>query len=473
MSVTVESAVSAVATASATPGEPAGTPAPGTVSAEALWRAVLCDREGNALSDVSTIAFDLSLNRGLNRPAAATMKLPSWHPYTCTLHSDGSPYCEVGVRSVKLYRRDNPGAGWQIVFNGILWHLEDEGDEDETWTQVTAYDPMVWWRYRPARGFDYSRKTKKLTYNGNFVSPKFAKPMGYISAGSVLKQMLDHSQSTAFGGLGGDNPLGEGELGISLSGGYVQESGANAIAIQPTDTPTTIAEMHKLLTDTVYLDVWIGPVDQVGNRTMGNLYAVTKAGTDKPWLHLQYGTGDYSVQQIRRERDMDQIANKIYYYLGPKQLDEERGWQGNVTKDGMPSGTRKDQGQPLPDNPPGFRGLVESRIDNSRAKYGVFMSISVYDSHQEYLDHDEWGGLWQMESYLRAEPRELLYVTPTRNGPYDLFDLELGDTIRVSAFDGIRRGFSQAVQRVVGYTIRVDEDMVEAIEELETSPNLV
>jgi hypothetical protein len=167
---------------------------------------------------------------------------------------------------------------------------------------------------------------------------------------------------------------------------------------------------------------------------------------------------------------MDQIGNKIEYLLGIKT--DELHYQGNITRTGMPTGDGTDTGQPLPDEPPGYRALVNSRVLASRAKYGVFMSISVYDENKNVLKSSErFGRLWQMESYLRAEPREMLYVTATRNGPYDLFDLELGDTIRVSAFDGIRRGFTGAVQRVFGYTIKVDDDMVEAIDELETSPN--
>jgi hypothetical protein len=466
MAVVADSAATGVVIAAPTPGEVPGTPPPGSIAdAEALWRTVLCDRLGNPLADISTIGYDLRLRRGLNQPATAQIKVPSWHAYASTIHTDGDPYCEVGVRQLKVYRRDDPSSAWVIVFNGIVWHLEDEGDEDETWTVVTAYDPMIWWRYRPARAYDYDRCTKDLTYNGNFVTMKFAKPQQGISAPEILRMVLDFSQT----GDPEDN-LGEGPMGISVFGGTVAEYGPN---VNPdlSDTPYTIADLHMLLVSTSKLDAWIAPVDNVGDDVMGNLMAVPRAGSDKPWLHLQYGTGNYSVMDLKRSRDMDTIGNKIYYYLGPK-LDEEH-WQGSITKQGMPDGDPTTPGgTDLPDDPPGFKATVEARVDNSRLKYGVFMDVRIYDANKnEYEFRDAYAHLWQTESYLRAEPREMLFVTPTRNGPYDLFDLELGDTLRVSAFDGIRRGFTAAVQRVYAFTVTVDEDMVEHIHDLETSPN--
>lgn len=463
MSVMATSDPTAVVVASDTPGEIPGTPAPSSVAAaESLWRVVVCTRLGVPLADISTIGFDLSVSRGLNRPASARVRVPSWHALVSTLHTDGDPYLEVGVRQLKVYRRDNPAADWQIVFNGIVWHLEDEGDEDELWTQVTAQDPMYWWKYRPARGFDYDRRTKLLTYNGNFAQPYFCKPRETIPAAQVLRIALDHSIT----GLPDEN-LGEGPMGISITGGTVSESGPNTNP-DLSDTPYTIADLHRLLVQTSKLDAWIDPVDNNGDEVMGNLMAVPEAGSDKPWLHFQYGTGNLSVRTLKRERDMEQIANKIYEYLGPK-IDELH-WQGLITKQGMPDG---DGGsQDLPDDPPGWRAAVETRIDNSRLKYGVFMDIMVYDANRNEIEfRDAYAHLWQTMSYLRAEPREMLYITPTRNGPFDIFDIEMGDRIRVSAFDGIRRGFSNAIQRVYGWTVSVDEDMVESFTEFETSPN--
>jgi hypothetical protein len=463
MSVYEDSAATTVVVVTPTPGEIPGTPVPGSVAAAAsLWRVTFCDRLGNPLVDASEISFNLSLSRGLNRPATASCRLPSWHAYATTLHTDGSPYVEVGVRQMKVYRRDSPSSDWQIVFNGIVWHLEDEGDEEQTWTQVTAHDPMIWWRFRPARAFDYDRCSKLLSYNGNFAQPHFVKPKERISAPEILRMVLDHSIT----GLPDEN-LGEGPMGISVTGGTVAEGGANANP-DLSDTPYTISDLHRLLVQTSKLDAWIEPVDNVGSEVMGNLMAVAEAGSDKPWLHFQYGTGDYSIKELRRERDMDQIANKIYYYLGPK-LDALH-WQASITAQGMPDG--EGGSTSLPDEPPGFNAAVLSRMNNSRAKYGIFMDVRIYDANNnEHEYRHMYAQLWQTETYLRSEPREMLYITPTRNGPYDVFDVKMGDRIRVSAFDGIRRGFSMAIQRVYGYTVNVDEDMVEAFTEFETSPN--
>lgn len=452
MSVTADSAATGVVVA----GEsPPGTPLAGTVQAtDSLWQIELCDRQGNPLADVTSIAFDFTLFRGLNRPASVSFRIPSWHAYTSTVHTDGSPYCEVGVRQVKVRRRDTPSSSWRIMFNGILWHLEDSGDEDpDIFTQVTAYDPMIWWRYRPARGFDYSRITKQLTYNGNFSAPYWCKPQETIAGPVLLRQIIDHSRHNT------TDAIGEGAIGISTHDGTVEETGNNVAINDLLDTPYTIAQIHKILADTNQVDAWIEPTDNVGSDVMGKLMAVVRAGKDKPWLHLQYGTGDYSCSRLRRERDMDGICNKLWYYLGER-LDPEH-WEGNITATW--SG--------LPDPP---QSAITTRMNNSRSKYGVFMDVRIYDANRnenEAVHRQLFARLWQTELYLRSEPREMLFATPTRNGPYDPFDIDFGDTIRVSAFDGIRRGFTQAVQRVYGYTVTVDPDMVEHVVELETSPN--
>src|SRR5262245_1703375 len=104
MAVSATTGPSTVVVVSPTPTDPPGTPTPTSLAATtALWKATLCDRLGNALADITTVGFDLTLHRGLNQPAQATIKVPAWHAYIATIHTDGDPYCEVGVRQLKLY----------------------------------------------------------------------------------------------------------------------------------------------------------------------------------------------------------------------------------------------------------------------------------------------------------------------------------------------------------------------------------
>lgn len=76
--------------------------------------------------------------------------------------------------------------------------------------------------------------------------------------------------------------------------------------------------------------------------------------------------------------------------------------------------------------------------------------------------------LWQIEQWIRAQPRELIHITPTRGYGIGLFDI--GDLVSVEAGSQVRGGFSGA-QRVYGYTISWDEDGPFALSELQTSPN--
>src|SRR5262245_7149770 len=106
-----------------------GSPVPGSLlDTYGLWQVVVCDRQGNELADLTSIAYNLQVSKGLNRPSSAACRIPSWHAYATTLHSDGDPYVEVGVRTLKVRRRDTPSSSWQIEHNGIVWHIEDEGD---------------------------------------------------------------------------------------------------------------------------------------------------------------------------------------------------------------------------------------------------------------------------------------------------------------------------------------------------------
>ena len=74
--------------------------------------------------------------------------------------------------------------------------------------------------------------------------------------------------------------------------------------------------------------------------------------------------------------------------------------------------------------------------------------------------------IWGLESWIRAVPRTLIHVTPTRETEIGSFDI--GDIVGVSAGSEFRGGFSGA-QRIYEYTISWDNDGVLALGELQTS----
>jgi len=74
--------------------------------------------------------------------------------------------------------------------------------------------------------------------------------------------------------------------------------------------------------------------------------------------------------------------------------------------------------------------------------------------------------LWQIESWIRAQPRELIHITPIRGFGINAFDI--GDLVGVAAGSQVRGGFSGA-QRVYEYTVSWDEDGPFELSELQTS----
>ena len=120
---------------------------------------------------------------------------------------------------------------------------------------------------------------------------------------------------------------------------------------------------------------------------------------------------------------------------------------------------------------------------------GVFMQQSIFDnfgmgSGNSSTSPDETSAYplfirqWQVESLLRKEPRKMHYITPVRSGTTlpqggDVFepgDFDIGDLITVSVGNKAREAATGA-QRVYQYTIDIDDDGVEAIGEIQASPD--
>jgi hypothetical protein len=102
------------------------------------------------------------------------------------------------------------------------------------------------------------------------------------------------------------------------------------------------------------------------------------------------------------------------------------------------------------------------------------MQIKIYDAVDEdcipgvgTIGRELYRRLWQAETWLRSEPRDMVHITPTRETAIGSFDI--GDLVTVTASSAVRGGFS-GVQRIYKYTIGWDEDSVLAITELDTSP---
>jgi hypothetical protein len=140
-------------------------------------------------------------------------------------------------------------------------------------------------------------------------------------------------------------------------------------------------------------------------------------------------------------------------------------WQQYWTVLMVPPGGRNSPPAGATDNQLGVLRIA------SQAAYGVRMEIGIFDAYDDCagvqtVGRDMFRKRWQQESWLRAQPREIIHVTPTRETEIGTFDI--GDLVGVEAVAAVRGGFSGA-QRVYEYTVSWDNDGVLELSELQTS----
>lgn len=367
------------------------------------------DRGNNSKGDVSDYAIEKSVTLRLNRPSTAKGKVPS----------SFVPWLTGGDCALKVRLNGS------IIFNGIVWFLEDVGDENNAYTDFIAVSAMAWWKHRFARDLD-----------GDFSNPDF---MSVFQTGPQIIREIGRNTITWDDQVGMDF-----ESGVFQTGG-VDLSGA------PVDWPMSLGDVGTMLTDTGVVDIvetFVDDVDGYAPEIMSvcNAYNGNYGSDLSGSVSYDWWQGNYNVRNIRRSVDMAGICNSLWYYLGPK-LSVQR-WKANIT---YPSG-----------NAP-----LDALILGSRSAYGKFMDIRIYDQMEmEWLARALYNELWQTESLLRLKPRELVTVTPTR-GAAPSFGL--GDIISVSASSVLRGGLDSSQQRVYEYTIGEDVDGVLEIGEIVTS----
>jgi hypothetical protein len=372
--------------------------------------------------DVSATVLEGKVTPRLNRPRMGSFRMP----IQSAVGGVGSRI-KVEINSV-------------LFGHGFCLTTSDEAGEDTGYTEYLWQDPMELWRWRPARDAD-----------GDFSKPTFIED--FITGPQIMEQILQNSEDP-----GGIPTTAEGPLFIaygSFATGGVDLSGA------PTDWPMTISEIASLLTDTGELDIVLTPIDSGGDMAQIDCYN-GDYGTDLSGsVAFEYGIGAHNVRGVRQVIDMNDMCNKLWYFLGPRVGTPEdpagdQHWRANVT------GT--DPG--LADPP---QTAIEALRVASQATYGVRMDIKIFDARgdEATVGRDLYRRLWQLEQWIRSQPRRLVHITPIRGAEIGTFDI--GDLVTVTAGSILRGGFT-GVQRVYAYTISFDADGVQELGELVTSP---
>lgn len=321
----------------------------------------------------------------------------------------------VGDINSSLYIAPSGGGG---PFWGRVQHVDDQAEEDDGYTVLTAVCPSHILEYRPARDAD-----------GDFSKPSFM--VDFPTGPQMLEEILSNSLTY------------EGDLGFSP--GTFASGGVNLSGL-PTDWPMAISEILGQLQQTGEVDVGMsyspsGASMSVYNGDMGS----DLSGS----VSFKYAMGTASnCRACRRTIDAAELMNKLYIFMGPREgtksdgsviPNDDQHWAGNITRDH-----------------PDLAGLsgfstVSALIDSSRATYLERMQIRILDvdyvtAYQLYL---HW---WMRESLLRAQPKTLVHITPD---PGTEPSFGLGDRIHVQAGTFFRGGFS-GTQRVYQYTYRFD-----------------
>ncbi len=393
--------------------------------------------------DVTQFCVQGNWTRRLNRPSTAQIR--------CNMESVNAPVgCALKIEALV-------GSTFEIVHHGRVLLCETDTAEDTGYTVYNSTDPMELWQWRPVRDNTCDFSDPDI-YNG-----------GTTTTGPEIMEAV--LQNTVYCGDGSQD---DNEGPIFLDMGTFATGGAT-MSVKFTDWPMTIAELASLMISTGETDLIITPTDP-GGDVMGTIDGYNgNYGTDlSASVIFSYGMNAYNVRRLRWNQDMTSMVNKLWYFGGPKVATAAdpaavQHWCYNVQGD-----------DPLLAFPPGGKLSPPASSTNnqlgvlrasSEAAYGVRMDIQIFDAYDDCagvatVGRDFMRRRWQQESWLRAQPREIIHVTPTRETEIGTFDI--GDLVGVEATSAVRGGFSGA-QRVYEYTVSWDQDGVLELSELQTS----
>jgi hypothetical protein len=402
--------------------------------------------------DVTTLCVAGNWTRRLNRPSTAQVRI--------NMEAVSAPVGSL------LKIEALVGTTLEIVHHGRVLNCETDTGEDGGYTTYNSTDPMELWQWRPVRDNDC-----------DFTVPQIID--SYLTGPAIIEAALNNSIDC------GDSSQAdcEGDLFLTIN---AAASGGVDLSGAPTDWPMTIAELSSLLISTGEVDVVITPTDP-GGGIMGEVdFYNGDFGTDLSGsVVFSYGMNAFNVRRLRWNEDMTTMVNKLWYYAGPRRRIAsdpagDQHWCFNVTGSDGGAGHIPPYTGGLAYPPGGDLSPPASATDNqlgvlraaSEAAYGVRMDIQIYDATGDCggidpaLDRNLYRRRWQQEAWLRAQPRTIIHVTPTRETEIGTFDI--GDLVGVEAVAAVRGGFSGA-QRVYEYTVSWDNDGVLELSELQTS----
>jgi hypothetical protein len=408
--------------------------------------------------DITELCIEGSTNHRLNRIDTASVRVNM----QALAGVFGTQFPGAGSYLKVYYENDILGTSPVLYHHGRVLECETTANEDGGYTIFNSSNPLELWQHRPVRDDD-----------GDFSKPLIVSTYRY--GPEIVAAMVQNSETAG----GGPPTDAEGPTRLALGG--VASSGGTApdLTGAPTDWPMTMAQLAALLVSTGALDIIVTPIEFDANDNYGllDLYNGDFGNDLTTSVAFQYGMGAYNIRSLRWNENMSNMCNKLWYYLGPKCDDQH--WQANVT--GTDHGGTSPPGLAYP--PGGDLSPPYSPTNNqigvlryqSQQEFDVRMDIQIFDALGDDVDcvsgnthgFELYRRLWQMESWLRAQPLNLIHVTPTRDTEIGAFGI--GDLVLVEATSEVKGGFSGG-QRIYEYSIAWDaEESVPAIGELQVS----
>jgi hypothetical protein len=358
-------------------------------------------------TSITEICQSITWRSALSRPSTGVVRFPS-HLFSI----------QTGIAEMHIYN------GATLVFSGPVWNLQTEGGTDSAYTEITAYDHLVYLQKRLCK--------QGTTPPGNLIKP-IDVILDNITAPEILAAYIENSKIIDDAAEGPPKPL-------PLDVDFVASGGDDMTGV-PMNFPMSIDEMRSMLVSTGQLDVVVRP--GIGSSTI-DLYN-GNYGTDRTGsVSYDYGTGNFNSQIATLTEDMDVVVNALWYLLGPRVPGfEGRRWRGSITPTAANAGG---DGQAIGGNPgqPWPPTLVE-KFMNSRTSYGYFQEVRIYDEEEDEQDIRElYEHLWANEAWIRARARQFVSIRPERGispnfGIGDLISLSGGPMLNGGGFSGAQR----------------------------------
>jgi hypothetical protein len=384
-------------------------------------------------TDITSICQSIQWRPKLNRPASCVVRYPA-HLFQVT----------TGQSELHLYD------GATLMFSGPVWFQQASGTPNSAYTEVTAYDHLIYLSKRLCKKPGTSQAGNLIT-PGSVITDNQTGP-------AILEAFINYSKTIDDAANPTAPPLPLTVVSAALGG--------DDLSGTPQNFPMTIEQMRALLCSTGQLNVLVTP--GVGSSTLD----LTNGGVVNDLsgsVSIQYQTGAYNSQVAEYTEDMEDVINALWYLLGPRGPRMGRRvwipknhWAGSITPTGPNSGG--DGEGPLVG--PGWPVDLEDRFMDSRDAYGYMQEIRIFDDQDDEEDarpmfEEEWAN----EAWIRATEKQLVNIKPQRGTPPAF---GVGDLISVAAGTRLGGAFS-GTQVVFEFEVTIDTDGVVEVSDIITS----